>query len=131
MVRLGRRPGRSARLGFYAAAKFAIEGLTEVLRQEVAPFGIKVLAVEPGAFRTRAYGGFADELVDEPITDYQPMLAAVRAAMIAELRGQQAVARGADSPRSTEADRVPLVGGSRTSHVSSAIHRNQWRGVDC
>lgn len=34
--------------GFYTAAKFAIEGLTDVLRQEVAPLGIKVLAVEPG-----------------------------------------------------------------------------------
>lgn len=40
--------------GFYTAAKFAIERLTEVLRHEVAPLGIKVLAVEPGAFRTRA-----------------------------------------------------------------------------
>ncbi|MEV5897776.1 SDR family NAD(P)-dependent oxidoreductase [Nonomuraea fuscirosea] len=34
--------------GFYTAAKFAVEGLTEALRQEVAPFGVKVLAVEPG-----------------------------------------------------------------------------------
>lgn len=70
--------------GFYAAAKAAVEGLTDVLRQEVEPLGIKVLAVEPGAFRTRAYAGFADEPVDEPIADYRPMLAAVRESMIAQ-----------------------------------------------
>ncbi|MEU8397068.1 SDR family NAD(P)-dependent oxidoreductase [Nonomuraea sp. NPDC048892] len=132
--------------GFYSAAKFALEGMTEVLRQEVAPFGIKVLAVEPAAFRTRAYAGFAAESVDDDLPEYRPMLAEVRAAMVAqdgrqpgdpvrgvravlaamnqddpprrlvlgsegydtvvgqleamlsELRGQEAVARGADFP---------------------------------
>ncbi len=38
--------------GYYAATKFAVEGLTESLSKEVAPFGIKVLIVEPGPFRT-------------------------------------------------------------------------------
>jgi NAD(P)-dependent dehydrogenase (short-subunit alcohol dehydrogenase family) len=38
--------------GAYCATKFALEGLTETLRDEVAPFGIRVLIVEPGAFRT-------------------------------------------------------------------------------
>ena len=39
-------------LGYYSASKFAVEGLTEALWQEVEPLGIKVILVEPGAFRT-------------------------------------------------------------------------------
>ncbi|KAI0429759.1 hypothetical protein F5Y09DRAFT_309667 [Xylaria sp. FL1042] len=41
-------PGR----GIYCASKSAIEAIHNVLREEVATFGIKVLIVEPGAFRT-------------------------------------------------------------------------------
>lgn len=68
--------------GHYSATKFAIEAVTEVLRTEVAPLGIRVLAVEPGAFRTRAYAGFADEPVEEAVAAYTPMLEQVRAAMV-------------------------------------------------
>ncbi|EAU32766.1 hypothetical protein ATEG_07382 [Aspergillus terreus NIH2624] len=38
--------------GLYAASKFALEGLSESLARELAPFNISVLVVEPGAFRT-------------------------------------------------------------------------------
>jgi NAD(P)-dependent dehydrogenase (short-subunit alcohol dehydrogenase family) len=38
--------------GIYCATKFAIEGLTEALAAEVAPFGIEAVIVEPGYFRT-------------------------------------------------------------------------------
>ena len=46
----GRAPMASS--GLYAGAKFAMEGLSAALAQEVAPFGITVTAVAPGAFRT-------------------------------------------------------------------------------
>ena len=38
--------------GAYCATKFALEGLTQALHDEVAVFGIRTLIVEPGAFRT-------------------------------------------------------------------------------
>lgn len=39
-------------LGYYSASKFAVEGLSEALWQEVAPLGIKVLLLEPGGMKT-------------------------------------------------------------------------------
>jgi NAD(P)-dependent dehydrogenase (short-subunit alcohol dehydrogenase family) len=49
---LGGRVGGTAGMGAYQSAKFAVEGFSEVLASEVAPFGITVVIVEPGAFRT-------------------------------------------------------------------------------
>jgi len=68
--------------GYYSATKFAIEAITDALHDEVAPHGISVLTVEPGAFRTNAYTGFANEPVDEPIPDYHDMLEEVRAIFV-------------------------------------------------
>jgi NAD(P)-dependent dehydrogenase (short-subunit alcohol dehydrogenase family) len=42
----------AAGFGAYCATKFALEGLTETLQEEVTRFGIRTLIVEPGAFRT-------------------------------------------------------------------------------
>ena len=48
---VGGRIGPAGR-GAYSAAKFGVEGFSEVLAKEVAPFGIKVTVIEPGGFRT-------------------------------------------------------------------------------
>jgi NAD(P)-dependent dehydrogenase (short-subunit alcohol dehydrogenase family) len=42
----------SARWGVYGSTKFAVEGITEALHDELAPLGIHVTVVEPGFFRT-------------------------------------------------------------------------------
>jgi len=42
--------------GYYCATKFAVEGLSEALAEEVAPLGIGVIIVEPGPFRTGFLG---------------------------------------------------------------------------
>ncbi|KUI44308.1 short-chain dehydrogenase [Mycobacterium sp. GA-1199] len=68
--------------GYYSATKSAIETVTEVLREEVEPLGIRVMAVEPGAFRTRAYAGFADEPIEESVPEYATVLERVRDAMV-------------------------------------------------
>jgi NAD(P)-dependent dehydrogenase (short-subunit alcohol dehydrogenase family) len=41
--------------GVYCATKFGLEAVAEALAAEVKPFGIKVMAVEPGAFRTSLF----------------------------------------------------------------------------
>jgi NAD(P)-dependent dehydrogenase (short-subunit alcohol dehydrogenase family) len=68
--RLG-APGRGA----YAAAKWAVEGFSEVLAREVGPLGIKVTIVEPGAFRTD-FAGSSTTLRD-PRPEYDSTVGAM------------------------------------------------------
>lgn len=56
-------------LGYYNATKFAVEGLSEALWQEVEPLGIKVMLVEPSGFRTDWAGRSANETKHQ-IADY-------------------------------------------------------------
>jgi NAD(P)-dependent dehydrogenase (short-subunit alcohol dehydrogenase family) len=58
IVNISSLGGQLSYAGFsaYSATKFAIEGVSEALAQEMAPFGVKVLIVEPGQFRTNLAG---------------------------------------------------------------------------
>jgi NAD(P)-dependent dehydrogenase (short-subunit alcohol dehydrogenase family) len=56
-------------IGWYNATKFAVEGLSEALWQEVEPLGIRVMLVEPSGFRTDWAGRSADESKHQ-IADY-------------------------------------------------------------
>src|SRR6267154_1243851 len=50
----------------YAAAKWGVEGFSEVLAKEVGPLGIKVTIIEPGGFRTDFAGSSQTILADNP-----------------------------------------------------------------
>ena len=66
------RPGT----GIYSASKFAIEGYSEALTQEIAPLGIKLTLIEPGLFRTE-FVGKSMATSDLQIDDYQETAHAV------------------------------------------------------
>ncbi|MGV6477365.1 MULTISPECIES: oxidoreductase [Azotobacter] len=63
--------GRLAMPGsaYYSATKFALEGLSDALRKEVEPLGIKVMVVDPGAFRTD-FAGRSLQQAKANIADY-------------------------------------------------------------
>jgi len=65
---VGGRVGGSPGIASYQAAKFAIDGFSRSLRAEIAPFGTKVLVVEPSGFRTD-WAGTSMEVQDVP-ADY-------------------------------------------------------------
>lgn len=57
----------------YCATKFAVEGFSEALRDEVKPLGIKITIVEPGAFRTE-FAGASNVRPEKEIDDYKPVV---------------------------------------------------------
>jgi NAD(P)-dependent dehydrogenase (short-subunit alcohol dehydrogenase family) len=60
----------------YHAAKWAVGGFTEALAQEMAPFGVKVCALEPGGMRTN-WATRATEETPELLPDYEPSVGAI------------------------------------------------------
>ena len=73
----------------YSASKFAVEGLTEAMRGEVAKFGIQVCSVQPGSIRTDIKGNRVSYVPDDSV--YQPEIS------IAEEIIDNEVAHGIDT----------------------------------
>jgi len=95
--------------GYYAATKFAVEGLSESLSKEVGPFGIKVIIVEPGPFRTD-WAGRSLKTPKKPIDAYAET-AIARRKQIQSYSGTQAgdPVRAAEAIIDTvERDKPPL-----------------------
>jgi NAD(P)-dependent dehydrogenase (short-subunit alcohol dehydrogenase family) len=74
-------------LGYYNLTKFAVEGMSGALAQEVAPLGIHVTAIEPGPFRTD-FAGRSVESGAKEISDYAESVGKTRA-MLQALNGTQ------------------------------------------
>lgn len=92
-------------LGGYHASKWALEGLSDSLAQEVAGFGIKVTLVEPGAFATDWAGSSATFATPQPQYD------AVREALANATQGSAApepVGFGSAILKVVDAEKAPL-----------------------
>ena len=76
---VGGRVGGSPGIASYQAAKFAIDGFSRVLRAETAPFGVKVLVVEPSGFRTDWAG--ASMTVHDAPAGYESTVGAMNSRM--------------------------------------------------
>jgi NAD(P)-dependent dehydrogenase (short-subunit alcohol dehydrogenase family) len=109
IVQMSSMGGQMSFAGFsaYSATKFALEGMSEALADEVAHFGIKVLIVEPGAFRTGLFGNFSGS---HEIAAYFDTVGATRA-MVAANDGAQPgdpAKAAAAILAALQADRTPL-----------------------
>lgn len=73
----------SGRMGFpalgpYVASKFALEGFSETLRLEMAPFGVRVVLIEPGSFKTEIWGKGVDSADFSMPSPYQRLKELIR-----------------------------------------------------
>ncbi|MEV0845157.1 oxidoreductase [Streptomyces sp. NPDC049954] len=71
----------SAGFGIYCSTKFAVEGISEAMREELAPLGIDVTIVEPGYFRTDFLDSSSLHTEGRVIEDYASTAGAVRGAV--------------------------------------------------
>jgi NAD(P)-dependent dehydrogenase (short-subunit alcohol dehydrogenase family) len=134
---IGGRVGGSPGLAAYQTAKFGVEGFSEVLNNEVKPFGVKVTIVEPGGFRTD-WGG--SSMQTSPVgPDYEPTVGEMnryRESTVATWRGDPVRAAkiifdiaGLDEPPL----RLLLGGGAVESAAASSASRaaeaERWADV--
>lgn len=124
--------------GYYSASKHALEGLMEALTKEIAPMGIDVVSVQPGAFRTD-WSGRSMQRSPHRMPAYEESVAK-RLDMIAAIDGKQPgdPRRGAeifldlasmDNPPATLILGEGLLRSYRAKLEAALEHLNAWEGV--
>ncbi|HEV2504907.1 MAG TPA: oxidoreductase [Mesorhizobium sp.] len=69
-------------IAYYCGSKFALQGISEVMRAEMAPFGVHVMALCPGSFRTD-WAGRSMVRTERSIPDYDTLFEPIRQARLA------------------------------------------------
>lgn len=126
----------SGRVGFpgyapYAASKFAVEGFSESLRHELAPFGIQVVLIEPGAYRTPIWDKGLAQIPDPSESPYAGRMEAImkyarRAAQTAPDPQQVAQLIGAVADHPSPRLRYPIGQGSKLAVWGKALLPWSW-----
>jgi NAD(P)-dependent dehydrogenase (short-subunit alcohol dehydrogenase family) len=125
--------------GVYAATKFAVEALSEAMTHELAPLGIRSVAIEPGPFRTNFLDGSSLAFADTVIEDYADTSGAARSWATDTNYGQQGDPVKAAKIIVGLADREDLpvriqLGSNAFGDVAAKLERTardqeQWRAV--
>lgn len=106
IVNIGSIAGRSALpgTGAYDASKFAVEAITDSLRMEVHPFGVRVALVEPGAVATPIWEK-ADQEIDALHRQAAPELLSLYSRLISRIReeARRAAAKALPPEKVTDA----------------------------
>lgn len=120
--------------GLYCGVKFAVAGIAESLREEVASFGIKVTVVEPGYFRTNFLASGHKVVAKNPIADYEPVLAPLKGAFAAfdgnqpgdPVKGAQLIVEALTGTGRAEGRELPrrlLIGPDAVGFVTGVIEK--------
>jgi NAD(P)-dependent dehydrogenase (short-subunit alcohol dehydrogenase family) len=107
---VGGRVGGSPGIASYQAAKFAVDGFSRVLAVETAPFGVRVMVVEPSGFATDWAG--SSMTIHEIPADYDPTIGAMHRRMRASPAGP-----AGDPVRAAEIIVQAVKRGSPPSHL--------------
>lgn len=123
-------------LGLYCASKWAVEGLSEALAEEVRGFGVHVTLVEPGEFRTDWSADSMERAA--PMPEYDEVLGRRRHGLsgaYAHLQPGDPARAGAALLKLLDAERPPLrvLLGSSAADRAPAVHRErlaEWAAWD-
>lgn len=125
-------------IAYYCGSKFALQGISEVMRSEMAPFGVRVTALCPGSFRTD-WAGRSMVRTERSIADYDALFDPIREARQAKSGKQlgDPAKLAAAVLGLVESDNPPpqlLLGSDALKHVSDRIERLQqgieaWKSV--